>query len=64
MSRLETLLGYLAASPSDPFLIYAVAHEHVQNGDDDAARPYFERLLREHPDYLATYYHYGKWHER
>jgi predicted TPR repeat methyltransferase len=64
MSRLATLLGYLAQSPDDPFLIYAVAHEHVQHNDDAAAKPYFERLLAEHPDYLPVYYHYGKWHER
>ncbi len=64
MSRLETLLGYLSSSPDDPFLLYAVAHEHVQSGDDASAQAYFERLLHEHPDYLPTYYHYGKWHER
>ena len=27
------------------------------NGQPEQAKPYFDQLLTEHPDYLPTYYH-------
>ncbi len=54
-SRLNQLLQFLKEDPADPFLLYAVALEYT-NTDTSQALLYFERLLKEHPDYLATYY--------
>lgn len=55
-ARLEQLLGFLKDDPDDPFTIYAIATEYL-NIDLQKARQYFEILLQQHPDYVATYYH-------
>jgi len=54
--RLAFLMQYLEETPYDPFTIYAIANEYL--GDDDQkALEYFELLIDNHPDYIATYYH-------
>jgi len=63
-TRMEQLLAFLEESPNDAFLQYAVAQEYISAGDDDAALAIFEKLRREQPDYVATYYHLGKLLER
>ncbi len=55
-ARLEQLLRFLEEDPHDPFTIYAIATEYL-NSDQQQARYYFEILLRDHPDYVASYYH-------
>lgn len=55
-ARIEQLLAYLEADPDDPFLLYALATEYNQY-DTGKALFYYEKLAREHPDYVATYYH-------
>ena len=55
-ARLEQLMGFLEEDPDDPFTIYAIATEYL-NIDLHKARHYFEILLQQHPDYVATYYH-------
>lgn len=54
--RLKILLDYLADEPTEPFNIYAVAMEYLNN-DKEKALFYLEKLLIEHPDYVPTYYH-------
>ncbi|MEQ9298983.1 MAG: tetratricopeptide repeat protein [Cyclobacteriaceae bacterium] len=54
--RLKKLLEFLKNEPNDPFTIYAVATEYL-DGNPLKSKEYFELLLRQHPDYLATYYH-------
>jgi len=54
--RLTQLLTFLEEEPNDPFTIYAIATEYLKS-DQQKARKYFEILLNEHPDYVATYYH-------
>ena len=54
--RLELLKQYLKESPSDPFIIYAIATEYLE-GDPEKALKYFELLIDNHPDYIPTYYH-------
>ncbi len=54
-SRIQQLLAFLEDDPNDPFLIYALATE-LQQQDAERALPYFECLLSEYPDYIATYY--------
>ena len=55
-SRLEHLLKFYQDQPNDPFNIYALANEY-KLANPEKALGYFELLIRNHPDYLATYYH-------
>ncbi|MTI19921.1 tetratricopeptide repeat protein [Fulvivirga sp. RKSG066] len=55
-SRLSQLLDFLKNDPKDAFTLYAIATEY-KSTDPQEALKYFEILLQEHPDYLATYYH-------
>lgn len=54
--RLQQLIRFVQEEPGDPFNVYALAMEFI-NGQPEQARPYFDRLLTDHPDYLPTYYH-------
>jgi tetratricopeptide (TPR) repeat protein len=54
--RILQLKKYLANDPNDPFLIYALATEYVKE-EPQTALNYFEKLLKEHPAYVPTYYH-------
>ena len=63
-ARIEKLLAFLMESPNDNFLHHALALEYVKEGDDGQARQRFEQNLNEQPDYVATYYHFGKLLER
>lgn len=56
VERLKILLEYLEEEPNEPFNIYAVAMEYI-NKDKKQALVYLEELLKNHPDYLPTYYH-------
>lgn len=55
-ARLQQLLSFLEEDPDDPFTLYAIALEY-QKMQDEKALYYFDKLLLEHPDYVATYYH-------
>lgn len=50
--------------PGDAFLNYAIAQEYVSMNEDGEAKKIFELLVENSPDYIATYYHLGKLHER
>lgn len=63
-TRLAQLLEFLKENPNDPFLKYAIAAEHDSLGDQEEAIRHFERLVEQHPDYVGTYYHLGKLHEK
>jgi tetratricopeptide (TPR) repeat protein len=54
--RIQQLIRFVQEEPGDPFNVYALAMEFV-NSQPEQAQPYFDQLLREHPDYLPTYYH-------
>lgn len=54
--RVKKLLEFLKNEPNDPFTIYALATEYL-GSDPSKSKIYFEQLLGDHPDYLATYYH-------
>ncbi|TAE00812.1 MAG: tetratricopeptide repeat protein [Bacteroidetes bacterium] len=53
---LDQLLIWLAESPNDPFLLYGIATEYRKTEAETAVR-YYEKLLENFPDYVATYYH-------
>ena len=55
---LQNLLSFYEEDPADPFNIYALALEYTKS-DAVKAAGFFNVLLEEHPDYLATYYHAG-----
>jgi len=54
--RLKQLFAFLKDEPNDPFILYAIATEYNGNDSKEALK-YFEILLENHADYLATYYH-------
>lgn len=55
-SRLEQLLEFLREDPRDPFNLYVVATEYLATHPEKALF-YYEQLLREHENYVPTYYH-------
>lgn len=55
-ARLTLLKSYLKEDPNDPFNYYAIATEYLQEAPE-TAKEYFDRLLSDFPDYLATYFH-------
>jgi tetratricopeptide (TPR) repeat protein len=63
-NRLDTLKQMEAQQPGDAFIKYAIATEHVGMGNDTDALGYFEYLVNNHPQYVATYLHLGKLYER
>ena len=62
--RLNELLKFHKEDPADAFTLYAIATEYVNADQDSVAETWFARLMQDHPDYLGTYYHYGKLMER
>ena len=59
MDRLAALTAYHDEDPDDPFTRFALAQEYRKSGDADRALAFFEGLVRDHPDYVGTYYHLG-----
>jgi tetratricopeptide (TPR) repeat protein len=64
MNKIEILLSYLRATPTDSFLQHALALEYIKIGDDENAKKYFENVLSNNPNYVGTYYHLAKLLER
>lgn len=62
--RIAQLKKFLADNPDDCFLNHALALEYVKLDEDTAAAPLFEKNKNQDPNYLATYYHFGKLQER
>jgi tetratricopeptide (TPR) repeat protein len=62
IERLKKLEKFLEKEPDDPFLLYAIATEWL-NEDQDKAREHFDLLLKDHEDYVGTYYHAAKLYE-
>lgn len=57
-NRLEILRQFVEEEPQDPFNHYALATELLKFNKTES-RQVFEYLLKNHADYLATYYHVG-----
>lgn len=64
MSRLDALLAFYRDDPDDPFTRFALAQEYLKADDPEQALGFFEGLVRDHPDYVGTYYHLGLLYER
>lgn len=63
-TRLNKLLEFLEADPSDPFILYALATEYNSSNELEKAFYYYNMLIERNPDYVGTYYHLGKLHEK
>ncbi len=63
-TRLNKLLEFLEADPSDPFILYALATEYNTAGDAEKAFYYYNSLVENSPEYVGTYYHLGKLYEK
>ncbi len=50
----------LETNPRDSFLHYAAALEHHKNGDLAGAIKIMQKIVKNDPDYLASYYQLGK----
>lgn len=59
MTRLDQLQKFYEEDPHDPFNVYALALE-LTKFDKLKAAELFALALRDHPTYLATYYHAAK----
>ena len=55
MDRLAMLEKMVAAQPGEPFVRYGLAMEYRKLGRAQEAREAFEKLLENHPEYLAGY---------
>ena len=55
-SLLTNLLAFYDEDPADPFNIYALALEYLKSSPEKA-EVFFNILLKDHRDYLPTYYH-------
>ena len=64
MDRIAQLESFLKEDPDDAFTQFALAQEHLKQGDLNTAQDYFETLVDEQPDYVGTYYHLGKLYEQ
>jgi Tfp pilus assembly protein PilF len=64
MNRIEQLEEFLRESPQDPFLHYALTMEFLKADDTARARAGFENMLTNFPDYVGSYYHFGKFLEK
>ena len=58
--RLKQLENFLADSPNDAFILFAIAKEHEGLENTDEAIRFYRQLESDHTDYVGTYYHLGK----
>jgi tetratricopeptide (TPR) repeat protein len=62
-SRLDILQKSLKENPGDAFTRYLVTLELVKLNRHEEAVAHFETLIREHPDYVPTYYQFAQLYE-
>lgn len=62
--RINKLKSFLAESPNDNFIIHALALEYAKLNEVAEAKKYFEMNISLDPNYVATYYHFGKLYEQ
>jgi tetratricopeptide (TPR) repeat protein len=54
--RIKQLTHFIEEDPKDPFPKYALALEYLQDNKQES-QELFEDLLKNHADYIGTYYH-------
>ena len=63
-NRLNQLLDFLAASPNDSFILFAIAKEYEKYDDRKNAFDYYLKLKTADANYVGLYYHLGKLYEK
>lgn len=63
-NRLETLKQLEIKQPGDAFVKYAIGLEYMGLNKPEDALKYFELLVNNFPDYLATYLQIGNLYEQ
>lgn len=63
-NRLNQLLDFLAASPNDSFILFAIAKEYEKYNKQDEAFEYYLKLKQADANYVGLYYHLGKLYEK
>lgn len=58
--RLKMIEHMLETNPKDSFLHYCAALEHQKSGDHTSAIKILKAIVKNDPDYLASYYQLGK----
>jgi tetratricopeptide (TPR) repeat protein len=58
--RLKMIELMLETNPRDSFLHYAAALEHQKKGDANQAIKILRTIIKNDPNYLASYYQLGK----
>ena len=61
--RLDLLLSILKETPTDSFVIFAIAKEYENLGNQNGAIQYYQKLYQSDPNYVGLYFHWGKIHE-
>jgi len=64
MNRIDKIKAFLAESPKDSFLTFALAKEYEKLGDKKLALEQYLTLIENDPNYVGTYYHLGKLYEQ
>jgi tetratricopeptide (TPR) repeat protein len=64
LTRIEQLKEFLQNEPQDAFLNYALAIEYIGTGRGEEAQEIFAQLIKNQPEYSATYLHYGRYFEK
>jgi Tfp pilus assembly protein PilF len=64
MERQEKLKEFIARDPLDYFSRHALAMEYIKIGNEQDARELLEKILKDNPSYIGSYYHLGKLYER
>jgi len=63
-NRLNQLTQYLADSPNDSFLKFAIAKEHEKSNTLEKALKFYLDIYENDPEYIGLYYHLGKLYEK
>jgi uncharacterized protein HemY len=61
--RIKQLEQFIAEDPGDPFNYYALGLEYVKK-DEPKALDIFKHLIKDHKDYVPTYYQLAKLYEQ
>ena len=64
IERIDRLMEFLKANPNDTFVLFALALEYINQGNDEMGLRFFMDILKKDPEYTGVYYHLGKLYER
>lgn len=62
--RLTYLTQLFESSPTDSFVLFALAKEYEKSGDTARALEFYHQLRTADPGYVGLYYHLGKLYEQ